>query len=229
MYEIKRKLIDRGKPITAVIIRDTLSGKEDIHDKSRMLLEIFQHHNDQLAALVGKGYAPGTLTRYTTSLKHTRSFIEWKYKVSDLDIRKLDYKFISEYEFWLKSTRNCDHNTTMKYLANFRKIVKKCLQNGWLARDPGFSMAKQEVERHALSMEELQSIGKKNFEVERISQVRDIFLFSCYTGLAYADVKKLKRSEITSGIDGGKWIFSRRQEANFPYCPAYICYNDHPD
>jgi len=69
----------------------------------------------------------------------------------------------------------------MKYLANFRKIVKKCLQNGWLTRDPfmGFSMAKKEVERHALSMEELQSIGKKNFEVERISQVRDIFLFSC--------------------------------------------------
>ena len=99
----------------------------------------------------------------------------------------------------------------MKYLANFRKIVKKCLQNGWLTRDPfmGFSMAKKEVERHALSMEELQSIGKKNFEVERISQVRDIFLFSCYTGLAYADVKKLKRSEITSGVDGGKWIFSR--------------------
>ena len=76
VYEIKRKLIDRSKPITAVIIRDTLSGKKDIHDKSRMLLEIFQHHNDQIAALVGKGYAPGALTRYTTSLKHTRSFID---------------------------------------------------------------------------------------------------------------------------------------------------------
>jgi len=216
VYEIKRKLIEHNKPITAVTIRDILSGREVSYDKPRMLLEIFQHHNDQLAALVGKGYAPGTLTRYTTSLKHTRSFIEWKYKVSDLDIRKLDYEFISEYEFWLKSTRNCDHNTTMKYLANFRKIVKKCLQNGWLARDPfmGFSMAKKEVERHALSMEELQSIGNKSFEVERISQVRDIFLFSCYTGLAYADVKKLKRSEITSGVDGGKWIFSRRQKTN---------------
>jgi len=107
----------------------------------------------------------------------------------------------------------------MKYLANFRKIVKKCLQIGWLARDPfmGFSMAKKEVERHALSMEELLSIGNKNLEVERISQVRDIFLFSCYTGLAYADVKKLKRSEITSGIDGGKWIFSRRQKTNTLY------------
>lgn len=63
-------------------------------------------------------------------------------------------------------------------------------------------------------MEELQSIGNKSFEVERITRVRDFFLFSCYTGLAYADVEKLRRSEITSGVDGGKWIFSKRRKTN---------------
>lgn len=216
VYEIKRRLIEHNKPITAVTVRDILLGREDVHDKPRMLLEIFQHHNDQVATLVGKGYAAGTLERYTTSFKHTRSFMEWKYKVSDMDIRRLDFEFISEYEFWLRSVRNCDHNTSMKYLANFRKIVKRCLQNGWLTRDPfmGFSMAKKEVERHALSIEELQSIAKKNFDTERLNHIRDIFLFSCYTGLAYADVKKLRRSEITSGIDGGKWIYSKRQKTN---------------
>lgn len=93
---------------------------------------------------------------------------------------------------------NCDHNTTVKYLANFRKIVKRCVQNGWLIRDPflEFSRVKKEVERHALSIEELQVIGTKTFSIERLNQVRDIFLFSCYTGLAYADVQKLKRSEL---------------------------------
>lgn len=133
-----------------------------------------------------------------------------------MDIRRLDFEFISEYEFWLKSVRNCDHNTSMKYLANFRKIVKRCLQNGWLTRDPfmGFSMAKKEVERHALSIEELQSIAKKNFDTDRLNHIRDIFLFSCYTGLAYADVKKLRRSEITSGIDGGKSPSCTKQSKN---------------
>jgi site-specific recombinase XerD len=216
VYEIKRRLIEHNKTITAETIRCILSGREDVHDRPRMLLEIFQHHNDQITALVGKGYAPGTLERYNTSFKHTQSFLLWKYKVSDMDIRKLDFEFITEYEFWLKSVRNCDHNTTMKYLANFRKIVKRCLQNGWLTRDPfmGFSMAKKEVERHALSKEELETLAKKKFAVDRLNQIRDIFLFSCYTGLAYADVKKLKRSEISTGIDGGKWIFSNRQKTN---------------
>ena len=70
-----------------------------------------------MAALVGKEFAAGTLERYETSLKHTRSFLEWKFKVPDLDIRKLDFEFIADYEFWLKSVRHCDHNTTMKYPA----------------------------------------------------------------------------------------------------------------
>jgi len=237
-YEIKRKLIEHNKPVTAEAIRNILLGREDAQDRPRMLMEIFQHHNDQVAALVGKGYAPGTLERYITAFKHTRSFLEWKYKVSDIDIRKLDYEFITEYEFWIKSVRSCDHNTTMKYLANFRKIVKRCLQNGWLTCDPfmGFSMAKKEVERHALTSEELQLLGDKRFSVERLNQVRDVFLFSCYTGLAYADVQKLKRSEISIGIDGGKWIFANRQKtrslSRIPLLPKaqeiLLRYADHP-
>jgi site-specific recombinase XerD len=214
IFEIKRKLIEHNKQITAETIKRILSGQEDVYDKPKMLMEVFQYHNDQMKALVGKGYAPGTLDRYTTSFRHTRSFLEWKYKVSDIDIRKLDFEFITEYEFWLRSVRNCDHNTTMKYLANFKKIVTRCVRNGWLLRDPfmGFSMAKKEVEREALSPEELQTLKNKAFSIARLGQVRDIFLFSCYTGLAYADVQKLKRSEITSGIDGEKWIFTPRQK-----------------
>jgi hypothetical protein len=86
------------------------------NEKPHMLLEIFQLHNDQVSQLVGKDFAHGTLERYKTSLKHTGSFIQWKYKADDIDIRKLNYGFISAYEFWLKSVRNCGHNSTMKYL-----------------------------------------------------------------------------------------------------------------
>ena len=148
VFEAKRKLLELDRPISPEAIKDLLLGK-DISREKRMLMEIFQHHDDQINALVGSSYSPGTYERYQTSFKHTRSFLQWKYKIDDIDIIKMNYEFISEYEFWLKSVHKCYHNSTMKYLVNFKKIVNRCLKNGWLLRDPflGFSMAKVEVEK----------------------------------------------------------------------------------
>ena len=193
-----------------------------------MLMEIFKYHNQQMGELVGREFAPGTYERYCTSYKHTLSFLQWKYNVTDIDINQLNFEFITEYEFWLKSTRKCDHNSTMKYLSNFRKIINRCIRNGWLQRDPflGFKMTKREIDRIALTEFELQALALKQFSIERLSVVRDIFLFSCYSGLAYADVKKLKRSEIFIGIDGQKWLFSKRQKtdiaARIPLLPSAL-------
>ena len=179
-----------------------------------MLMEVFEEHNAQMKALVGHEFSPLTLERYTTSKKHTEEFMKWKYKVDDMDIQKLNYQFMTNYEFWLKSVRKCDHNTSMKYLSNFKKIVNICIKSGWLDRDPfvGFKMTKREVERPFLVEEELNRIIEKTFLMPRMSQVRDIFIFCCYTGLAYADVEKLTREEITTGIDGEKWIWTSRQK-----------------
>ncbi|RYZ30471.1 MAG: site-specific integrase [Chitinophagaceae bacterium] len=214
-FEARLQLIEQSKPVTANGIRNLLTGREE---KTRQILEVFQHHNDQMAALVGKEFSDGTLERYQTSIKHTRSFIKWKYGVQDMPIQKLDFEFVSDYEFWLKSKRACGHNTAIKYIANFRKIVNRCVRNGWLPKDPfsGFKMTKREVERVALTESELQKIIDKDFGIERLSLVRDIFIFCCFTGLAYADVKKLKRNEIAIGIDGGKWIFTSRQKTEAP-------------
>ncbi|MDE3183982.1 MAG: site-specific integrase [Bacteroidota bacterium] len=214
VFETKRRLIEMDKELTAETIKNELLGRNN--NPKYMLLEVFKHHNTQMAALVNREYAPGTLERYETSYRHTESFLQWKFKLNDIAIDKLNYEFITEYEFWLKSVRNCGHNTTMKYLANFKKIVIRCLKNGWLQKDPfiGFNMAKREVERTALTEHELQLLSAKSFSAERLSIVKDIFLFSCYSGLAYADVQKLKRSEIRIGIDGEKWIFTRRQKTD---------------
>lgn len=214
VFEAKRKLIEMDKELTAESIKNLLLGKDN--RKKHMLLEVFQNHNEQMETLVGQEYAPGTLERYKTSFKHTKSYLKWKYQIEDIDITKLNFEFISDYEFWLKSVRKCDHNTTMKYLSNFKKIVIKCIKNGWLQKDPfiGFNMAKREVERTALTENELEIIQTKSFSIKRLKLVRDIFLFSCYTGLAYADVQKLKRSEIMIGVDGEKWIFTKRQKTD---------------
>jgi len=226
VFEAKRKLIETDKELTAENIKNLLLGKDT--RKRYMVLEVFQYHNDQMAELVNQEYAPGTLDRYKTSYKHTQAFLKWKYKIADVDIDKLNYEFISEYEFWLKSVRKCGHNTTMKYLANFKKIVLRCLKNGWLQKDPflGFNMAKREVERTALTEYELEKLSNIKFSIERLEIVKNIFLFSCYSGLAYADVLKLKRSEIAAGIDGEKWIFTKRQKTDvssrIPLLPAAL-------
>jgi site-specific recombinase XerD len=237
VFEAKRKLLELDKPVTAQNIKHLLFGGE-IDVQKRMLMEIFTHHNDQMKKLVGKEFSAATLERYKTSFRHTQSFLENKYKISDIDILKLDYEFIAEYEFWLKSTRKCDHNSTMKYLSNFRKIVNRCIRTGWIIKDPfiGFKMTKRVVERTALTENELEKLGEGKFQAERLNVVRDVFLFSCYSGLAYADVKKLKKSEIIIGSDGEKWLVSKRQKtdisARIPILPVALKlidrYKDHP-
>lgn len=215
IYEIHRKLVEADEEISAEIIRNHLSGKAA---NSRMVIALFQQHNDRVAKLINKDYAPGTLTRYKTTLDHSRDFIRWKYKAEDLDILKLNYEFITDFEYWLKSVRNIGHNTAIKYLATFKKIVIICIKNGWLPRDPfhAYKMSKREVDRTALTAEELAKIAKKKFDHERLGQVRDIFLFCCYTGLAYIDVYKMSRSEIITGIDGEKWLVIKRQKTDSP-------------
>ena len=229
------ELIHQKIPVTTESLKNKILGVEE---RQRMLVPIFQDHNNKIKELIGKQYAPGTLERYTTSLKHTIEFLEWKYKVSDIEINKIDHAFITEYEFFLRSVRNCANNTAVKYLKNFNKIIKICLANDWLEKNP-FSNYKSkinEVERVYLSEGEIQSIINKDFKTDRLSLVRDIFLFSCFTGLAYIDVKNLTKSHISIGIDGEKWIFTHRQKtetaSKIPILPVTQMiidkYEDHP-
>lgn len=228
-------LIHSKVTITAAILKDKLLG---IDKKVRTLVPIFQDHNKKIKELIGKEYAPGTLERYTTSLKHTIEFMQWKYNISDIDITKIDHAFITDYEFWLRSVRNCNNNTAVKYIKNFNKIIKICLANDWLDKNPfaNYKAKVKEVERVYLTEAEIQTIIEKEFKTERLSLVRDIFLFSCFTGLAYIDVKNLTKSHISHGIDGEQWIFTHRQKtesaSKIPILPVTQMiidkYNNHP-
>ena len=215
VFEAKRRLIEVDEEVTPAKIKDLMLGRK-VQKEKYMLMEQFKLHNEQMKALVGSDFAPATLERYETSYKHTLHFLQSKYDVPDIDVEKLDYDFISGYEFWLKTVRKCDHNSTMKYLSNFKKIVNRCVKSGKLLRDPfvGFNMSKREVERDVLTEDQLKRIAQENFTGERLALVRDIFLFCCYTGLAYADIEKLKQTEIVKGSDGGLWIIAKRQKTN---------------
>lgn len=209
--EIEYELLKDGISFTIEEFKKRLLGTSQ---RTRTLIPIFQDHNNKIKALIGKEYAPGTLERYETSLKHTKDFLLWKYNVSDFDILKIDHAFITDYEFYLRTVRNCANNTAVKYIKNFNKIIKICLANNWIERNPfaNYKSKVKEVERVYLTENEIQEIINKDFGTDRLSLVRDIFLFSCFTGLAYIDVKNLTKSHISYGIDGDKWIFTHRQK-----------------
>jgi site-specific recombinase XerD len=211
VFEAEKRLFKKDLEVTSENLKNEIFGA---NDRKRMLIPIFQDHNNKIKELVGKEYAPGTLERYKTSLKHTEEFLQWKYQISDIDITKIDNAFVCDYEFYLRSVRNCSNNTAVKYIKNFNKIIKICLANNWLDKNPfsNYKAKVKEVERVYLSETEIQEILNKDFGNERLSLVRDIFLFSCFTGLAYIDVKNLTKSHISLGIDGEKWIFTHRQK-----------------
>ncbi len=215
VHEARLKLQESNKAVTADNIIKILTGQEE---KPRMLLEVFQQHNDKLTALENVEYASATVKRYTTALGHTREYILWKYGQPDIEIKTLSFDFVSDMEFWFKSVRRCNHNSTIKYISNLRKIVTFCLKSGWIPKDPffGFKMSKKEVVREYLREDELLTLANKQFAIDRLSQVKDIFLFCCYTGLAFIDVFQLSRDCIVKGVDNNKWIFTSRQKTETP-------------
>jgi len=236
VHEAHRELLATNEVITAEKLKNKLQGKDE--ERPRMLLEIFSEHNKQMTNLIKKDeYAKGTLTHFETTYGHTESFLLWKYKLKDISIDKIDYGFVSDFEYYLK-TEICAHNTAMKYLGDLKKIILICVSRRWLFYDPflGYKMTRRDVQKDFLVETELQAIVEKAFVTERLSLVRDIFIFSCYTGLAYADVKKLKLSEIRIGIDGNKWLFIQRQKSDtpapVPLLPPALAilnkYKDHP-
>ena len=235
IMDAEKRLYKKEIQINSENLRNELFG---IKERERLLIPIFTEHNRKIKELVGSEYAPGTLERYETSLKHTKDFLQWKYRVSDIDIEKIDHAFITEYEFYLRTERKCANNTAVKYIKNFHKIINICLANGWLNKDPfaNYKSKVKEVIREFLTEQEIQSLMEKEFVSERLELVRDIFVFSCFSGLAYIDVKQLSKDNIVLGIDGDKWINKNRQKTDtnskIPLLPTaqYILdkYANHP-
>lgn len=214
-YEAKRRLIESNQMITAAALKDQLLGTDQ---RNKSLIKIFENYNDKVKKLIGIDYSPATWTKYDRTKRFTHLFIQWKYKEQDLPIQCLDMEFVNDLELWLKTERKCGQNATMKYISILKMIVLFCVDNNWLEKDPfaRFKMSKEEVIPEFLTKEEIQSISVKKITIERLSQVRDVFLFCCFTGLAYVDIKKLNASEVSVGVDNELWIFTRRGKTNIP-------------
>ena len=235
MYEVQKDLEYDGVKITARAIRNRYLG---IDDNSYTLIKTYIEHNENLKKMIGKGVAAGTHERHETSLRHTQEFLRTKYKCSDISFKEITPQFIQDYEVFLKTVRCCSQNTTVKYIRNLGKIIRIGLANGWMKVNPFASIRfkTEEVDKDYLTEKELEKLINKTFSIQRIEQVKDVFLFCCFTGLAYADVSKLTNEDIITGVDDEEWIKKRRTKTgNWSHVPLLSPakkilekYQDHP-
>jgi hypothetical protein len=132
--EAEKHFYNKGESVDYENMKNRLLG---LDVRTRTIVPIFKEHNKRIKALIEVDeYAVGTLERYETSLSHTIEFMIWKYKLTDIDITKIDHAFVMDYDFYLRTERGCNNNTTVKYLKNFQKIINICLDNKWLADNP---------------------------------------------------------------------------------------------
>ena len=225
VYTHYRELVEKNKVISAKSLKNAYLG---IEERNITLIEIFRNHNEQVRELVGQEYAFNTLKRYQTAFRHIKKFLKYQYNLDDISLKLINHEFITGFEFYLKSKRGCNHNSTTKYIKNFKKIIRIALANNWINTDPflNYKVRLKEVEREFLSEEEVHRMLNKRLHILRLEQVRDIFIFCCYTGLSYADVKKMTKNDLVKGIDGEVWIKMNRTktgtQTSIPLLPTAL-------
>lgn len=236
VYETENWMINNNQEINAQSFKNRLLGVEE---KQRKLILIFEDHNKRMKELVGREFSINTLKKYETALSHTKEFLLSQYKIKDISIKQVDIAFINDFDFFLRNTKKCNNNSTIKYIRNFGKIIKQAYVNGWIEKDPflNYKGKVKQTDRNYLTQSELQDIINKEIRIQRLDLVRDMFIFSCFTGLAYIDVFNLTKENVIKGIDGEMWISTHRQKTDslskIPILPVSESilekYKDHPE
>ena len=214
-YEKHNELLTTRDELSPEMLRDAILNINSA--KGKTLVEVWEEHNKELKQLIGKETSYANYQKYNTCLKYMKEFLWVFIKSEDTLIKLIDRNMVTKFEHFPKVEKGCNYNyntTTIKYLQNFKKITKRAQHNGWLVQDPfaTLKLTLKEVDRPYLTEFELSAIMEKNLTIERLAHVRDMFVFSCYTGLAYVDVHKLKRSELERSPNGKLWIRTRRKK-----------------
>ena len=231
------QLIQQKKVITVDAVKSLFLGTDQ---NEITLIKLGEYHNTEMKDKL----ADGTMKNYYTTQKYIAKFLKEKYHRNDICLAELNYKFILDFESYLSKHQPKDHqkplhnNGIMKHIERLCKMVNIAITMDWLVKDP-FAKYKQhfdKVERFYLTKEELSAIENKKFSIERLQTVKDLFLFSCYTGLAYIDTMNLTAGNIVKGIDGNDWLITSRQKTDtdvriplLPQAEELIKkYHDHP-
>ncbi|MCD8173234.1 MAG: site-specific integrase [Alistipes sp.] len=236
VFQIQRELEIDGVPVTALAVKNRYYGKEE-HGKT--LCEVYKEHNDKCRALVGIDFTLSTVEKFDTSLPHVREYTLHQYGKDDISLSEMNGQFIRDFEFYLKTVRHCQHNSAIKHLKNLKKVVRIALANEWMKKDPfvGIQFRHEEKSVEFLTQEELERIIHKELPVQRLEQVRDIFVFCCMSGLAFIDVQQLTPGHLIEDNNCALWIRKNRQKTgNICNIPVLSVarriidkYADHPE
>ena len=215
-YEIHKELVERDGYADPLTIKEYLQGK---HISQKMFYATFEEHNERMAQLVGIEYDRTTLARYRLCLRYFKEMVSRKTKVADIPIKNLNGEMIRNFETFLKIEKHVAHNTMIRYMKCLKKVTNLALANGWISINPfaGIKFSEKKVVKDFLTIEEVNTIRTKEFGIERLDMVRDIFIFCCYTGLAFIDVYNLKPEHITEDAHGRKWIHKQRQKTDVEF------------
>ena len=237
LYQIFCELEQQNRPITAHLLQE-LFFRQEKPEEVRTLLGTMQEHNDQCRALVGTDYALITVRRYESCRRYLAELVRQRYGKEDLPLTEVNGELVRAFAFYLKTEKGCQQNTVIRYMKCLKKITNLARANDWMAKDAflGIRFHEKEVVREFLTMDELQTIYRKEFPLERLTLVRDIFIFAAFTGLAFIDVQQLAPEHIVRDNNGNLWIRKPRQKTknmcNIPLLdiPQEILrkYADHP-
>lgn len=211
LFESYQKLRNENKLVTSSIIKSQfLRGDESRH----ALSDIIEYHNEHMKSTLRWG----TQKNYFTTHKYIFLFLKRKHKTTDIYLSELSYKFIIDFERFLRHQKSMGNNTVMKHIERLRKLISLAYKMEWIDKDPfiKYEAKYEKKERTFLTLEELQSIENKAFGIPRLELIKDLFVFSCYTGLSYGDVMGLTSNNLCLGIDKKQWIHSQREKTNVP-------------
>lgn len=205
--------------VTPEKLRDAYLG---IEIQRNTLISLYDLKVEQKTNLVGKTIRDTTLAKYLATRKRVSDFIQYQYNKEDLPVKDVDFQFVTDYEVYLRSVCSCGHNSCVKHLRYLKQIISIALKNRYITNDPfdGYKLGYKPVNKEFLIEPEIKKLMNKKFSVKRLEEVRDVFLFQIFTGVAYIDAANLTKENIFEDGLGQKWLRLTRQkssiQANIP-------------
>mgnify|MGYP005827217971 CR=1 FL=1 len=207
----------KGVPFTVLDIYNQYKGETPKDEVG--VIEAYRLHSDRIKKLVGIDIKEVTYQKYLESGKHLQGFIKHKFKAKDIHLKALRGSFLEQYEYFLKTEENLAQSTLNKAIQRFRKVIKYAVSEDYLNKDPFLLFKYKTVRKEVifLTVDELQKLENQSFEIARIEKVKDLFIFCCYTGLAYKEMAFLTKEDIVLEFDDNLWLNIHRSKTKRAY------------
>lgn len=207
-----REIMDRDNYVTAEKVKNAFLGLEH---RCRTLLQVFKQHNEDYEKMYEAGMkAKATLLKYQCVCRHLEEFIYQRYHVRDIALKELTPAFISDFDIFLRTEKNCCTNTVWLYLCPLRTMVSIAISNEWLSRDPfrDYEVKKEQTTRYFLTKDEIRLLMDGKLKNAKQEMYRDLFVFCIFTGLSFSDMRNLSEENIRTYFDEHLWISINRQK-----------------